>query len=299
MSCYHPIKCWQLLDYPSKGETKIYFGSPYSLPNEKKVGIALPCGKCVGCREDRAKMWAVRCAHESRMHDDNCFITLTYRDEDLPVGGSLDKSHFVLFMKRFRKKISPLQIRFFHCAEYGENYGRPHHHAIIFGYQFPDRVLLSEKKGVRLYTSQILSSLWRYGYSSVGDVTYDSCRYVAKYVVKKLTLDEFLDTPGDLVKEYITMSRNPGIGSKWYEKYKGDIFPCDNVVVEGKMSKVPRFYNSKLELEDAALYNKLRNARIERAKLDSDANSRARLKAAEDCKRAKLKLSKRGYESGY
>jgi hypothetical protein len=45
-----------------------------------------------------------------------------------------------------RKKISPLKIRFFHCGEYGDKTRRPHYHALIFGYGFPDKKLFKKQK---------------------------------------------------------------------------------------------------------------------------------------------------------
>ena len=47
-------------------------------------------------------------------------------------------------MKRLRKRLGA-DIRFYMCGEYGENFGRPHYHAILFNVDF-----LTKPFGVRL-----------------------------------------------------------------------------------------------------------------------------------------------------
>jgi hypothetical protein len=58
------------------------------------------------------------------------------------------------------KKISPLKIRFFHCGEYGDKTRRPHYHALIFGYGFPDKKIFKKQKSGDLFTSDILTKCW-------------------------------------------------------------------------------------------------------------------------------------------
>ena len=67
--------------------------------------IQVPCGQCAGRRLDQSKQWALRCVHEAQVHDENCFITLTYNNENLPKDGSLNKRDFQLFMKRLIKEM--------------------------------------------------------------------------------------------------------------------------------------------------------------------------------------------------
>ena len=106
------------------------------------------------------------------MHEQSCFITLTFNDEELNKRanpGSLNVRDFQLFMKKLRKKHPEKKICFFHCGEYGEKNNRPHYHALIYNHDFPDRKLFKQRKEIKLYTSKELEELWPYGFSTIGD----------------------------------------------------------------------------------------------------------------------------------
>ena len=128
----------------------------------------------------------MRCMHEKQSHERSAFITLTYDEEHLPQDGGLDVSHFQKFMKRLRKKRG--KVRFFHCGEYGDMKGRPHYHAILFGIDFwDDQVLVEEKNDNPYYISAELAQLWPFGQHRIGEVTFESSAYVARYIMKKIT----------------------------------------------------------------------------------------------------------------
>ena len=155
--------------------------------------IHVPCGQCLGCRLDYSRMWAVRCYHESQLHDKNMFITLTYDDEHVPwsaVTGeqTLVKKDLQLFWKRLRKHFDKLgiKIRYYGAGEYGDYTNRPHYHAIVFGCDMDDKQLykLSEL-GFPYYVSDTLDKIWEKGQCLVADVSVDTCAYVARYVVKE------------------------------------------------------------------------------------------------------------------
>ena len=209
MPCYHP------LDAARTAAGIIIFHRNHS--NIVEV-LKLPCGQCVGCRLERSRQWAIRCVHEASLYDDNCFITLTYRDADLPADMSLNLKHFQKFMKRLRKRFGS-GIRFYHCGEYGTLLGRPHYHACIFNFDFPDKKLFTIRDGINLYTSQALDELWPYGFSTIGSVTFESAAYTARYIMKKINGDAAKDhyeyvnpSTGEISlrkPEYTTMSRLP------------------------------------------------------------------------------------------
>ena len=192
MPCYSPVQAWRG-PVTASGKRAIVFKRPSQVFGK---GLELPCGGCIGCRMERVRQWSLRCVHESRLYRDNCFLTLTYSDDNLPANGSLMPEHFTLFMKRLRFAYGE-GIRFFMCGEYGEKLGRPHYHACLFNFDFPDKELHTISKGNRVYKSQALEKLWGLGHCWIGSVTPQSAAYVAGYVMKKITGDKAQEHYGD------------------------------------------------------------------------------------------------------
>lgn len=275
--------------------------------------VEVACGQCVGCRINRSKMWAARCIHEAQMHEDNCFVTLTYNDQNMPEGGTLVLRHFQLFMKRLRKKYGS-GIRFFHCGEYGDKLGRPHYHALLFGLDFHDKVLWKQEHGTPLYISASLTTLWPYGFSTVGAVTYETAAYTARYIMKKVSgpiaelhyenIDELTGQVVQRQPEYITMSRKPGIGKQWYNKFKSDLWPDDFLVVNGRKTRIPRFYDEQFSIEhrhDEQVFgskevNAIKRGRKARALKHKDNNTPERLEVRKKVLESKLSRLKREIE---
>lgn len=239
---------------PETGKRGITFRGSDGIPG---LWVSIPCGRCMECRLEKKRQWAMRCVHEASLHDENCFITITYDDAHLPPYGSLDYKEpddLQLFMKRLRSKYSGRRIRFFACGEYGE-YGRPHYHLLLFGFDFPDKKMWSVRSGYKVFRSESLEKLWKYGQSEIGEVNFESAAYVAKYVQKdkdwsadplfQHMLNERLWRP-----EFGRMSRRPGIGKEWYERYKDEIWLNDSVIIRGLEVKPPRYYFDQLERED-------------------------------------------------
>ncbi len=302
MPCFKPLQAWAIKS-ASTGKKILQFSDPNSSNWEH---LTLPCGQCVGCRLERSRQWAIRCVHEASLYENNCFITLTFNDENLlkrdnPM--SLDVRDFQKFMKRLRKEFGN-GIRFYHCGEYGDRYSRPHYHACLFNFTFPDLLLWKEVNGFRLYTSEILSRLWPYGYSSVGSVTFESAAYVARYIMKKITgksADEFYQfidfDSGEWYQrksEYTTMSRKPGIGSGWFDKWgMVDTYPNDYVVMRGRKMRPPRYYDTKL---DADFLDVIKSSRLEKVLEFTEDQTYRRLIDREKCAIAKLRLFSRNVE---
>lgn len=302
MPCYHPLAGYRSRELNPSGKRSIVFN-----PNQgyRDMPVDVPCGQCIGCRLERSRVWAVRCMHEAQMHEQNCFLTLTYRDSCLPHNGSLELKHFQDFMKRFRFHCGE-GIRFFHCGEYGEKFGRPHYHAIIFGFDFPDKILVEVKNENSLYTSDLLDSLWPHGLSRIGAVSFDSAAYVARYVTKKITGPSAEDhytklnlSTGELAPikpEYTTMSRRPGIGKTWYETFKTDVFPHDYLVVNGKKTRVPKYYASQYEITNPVEFEKIKLQRVVEAQKHAENNTLDRRLVRETIQKLKMKLLNRRYE---
>ena len=157
------------------------------------------------------------------MHDACSFITLTYDPEHLPPLGSLSVRDCQLFLKRLRERVAPAKIRFFLCGEYGEKLARPHYHAIIFGFDFPDKVKIESSGDYAEYSSQLLSDVWGKGRTHVGTVSFDSACYVANYATKKIGGDKAASHYYGRKPEFLLMSRGGrragGIGRSWIDKY--------------------------------------------------------------------------------
>ena len=192
------------------------------------------------------------------MHDMNCFITLTYDEEHVPEDGSLNHRHFQEFLKDLRQKMARKgypKIRYYMCGEYGDTNGRPHYHAIIFGFDFsPDRYYWRSRGRTRYFRSPLLESCWEHGFCDLSDFSYGAAAYVARYVSKKINgpdaVTHYVNQHGEQIKpEYNRMSLKPGLGDSWFKRYRKEIFPADEVVViqNGKERKypVPRYYTDK------------------------------------------------------
>lgn len=319
MPCYHPITAYRSRTGRNKdGKWPIVFNATEGYADKK---LQLPCGKCIGCRLEKSRQWAMRCLDESKMHKNNCFITLTYNDDHLDSTGSLNKRDFVLFMKRLRKKYGS-GIRFFHCGEYGEKGLRPHHHACIFGFDFSDKQLYAVRNNVPLYTSKGLMDLWTdskgnsIGYSTIGEVTFESAAYVARYCTKKITGAKAEDHYKGRMPEYCTMSRMPGLGRMFYEKFKDDFYRNDINVIRGNVvCKPARYYDKLYDQTSGKLIPRLetlkKGDKIETniksfdlikhrrmsASLKNPDNDPDRLDVKEFIKGEKFKLLRRSYEN--
>lgn len=278
MSCKHPIyavKCGKnkegknILYLPNGYTHKPYvgltsddYGCVVSSTNVEDLCriygrsnvIALPCGKCVGCKMDYAKKWSYRCMLEATLYKDNCFLTLTYDDEHLPKDGKVHKEDLQKFMKRLRKKYGD-GIRFYACGEYGSQTGRPHYHLILFNFFPPDTKPYSVSySGMRTLISDSISKLWPYGNNVVGDVTPSSCGYVARYCTKKIYgIDD---------GSFTLMSRRPGLGYEYFMKHSDVIYQYDLVYMNGQTAKPSRYFDSLLERFNPEMFEDIKNKRL-------------------------------------
>lgn len=137
---------------------------------------------------------------ESRCYDlPSTFFTLTYNDANLPENGTLSREDWRAFTHR-------IGFRYFGCGEYGDRTSRPHYHGIAFG--VPPRI-----------ADRILSQRWTHGFRSTSEANAKRFAYVAGYITKRLNkeTDERLDE--DQIPEFSRMSRRPGIGIPYLDKY--------------------------------------------------------------------------------
>lgn len=298
MTCVSPLKAF----WRSAARDAITFDVNKSFT---KIPFSLPCGRCIGCRMEKARQWGLRCLHEKKLWPHNQYVTLTYNDEFMPPGGSVCLRDVQLFMKRLRfakKSTKENPVRFFLGAEYGEENRRPHYHALLFNVEFRDRLLHGRNaRGEPLYTSRELSSLWsvdgrEMGFCTIGEVTFDSAVYCAKYALKKLNVSEnsspearaayearyvVYDADGIVYerdREFAVMSRRPGIGAGYYEKFGKEVLQHDSVVVDGREVRPPRYYDMRSEQLDPDAFARLKRKRKRMGVLSKSDNTPERLR---------------------
>lgn len=236
--------------FQSDGKTLAWSQKNYS--REYPV-FQLPCSKCIECRLEYARTWAIRCVHEAKMHQNNSFITLTYSDEHL-ISDKLIYSDFQSFIKRLRSEIwernkhcepDEYRISTFVTGEYGDQKKRPHWHALIFNWRPNDLIYhYTNDRGDRVFTSPTLTRLWGKGHADIGSVTFESAGYVARYAAKKLV-------HGHDGHDYEPISRKSNkhaIGKRFLEKYWQDIFNVGKVILyDGTEMAIPRYYEKWLQ----------------------------------------------------
>lgn len=261
MRCAHPHYALDLGTNPETGKKILKFvGFRPDLSSFQQLAarygkesiIALPCGRCLPCRLNHAKEWAVRCVLESLEYENNFFLTLTYDDDHLPSDGLLYRSDVQKFLKRFRHHFG--QVRYFGCGEYGTKNARPHFHLILFGANIDDL----REVGAGLYESKKLKEIWPFGFHYIGWVSYASCNYVAKYSTKKLF--------GGRSDEFLMASTNPGIGYKWCKEHLDNVLKYDQVFGpfgDSRTAKLPRYFEKMAEALDQANYVKIKEKRLD------------------------------------
>lgn len=297
MPCVNPFYAYEG-KVKEIGKKNLVFKRKDSWKGEK---INLRCGKCVDCKLEYARQWAVRCLNEASLYENNCWLTLTYSPEKLPVGGSLDKEHLQKFLKRLRKNNGE-GIRYYACGEYGELFERPHYHCILFNFDFVDKSLFKVDGEKKFYVSEELDRTWGKGQALIGDVTSETTAYTARYVMKKVSGKKSEEHYQGRVPEFTMMSRGSkklktgGIGKGWYEKWKTDIFPHDYMVINGFKHKPPKYYLNLLDKEDQSNYNLVKIKReIEGYRRRNETDS-FRLPVIEECKLAMVKRYERPLE---
>lgn len=256
--------------------------------------MLLPCGRCTGCRLENSRQWAMRCTLEALQHECNFFVTLTYDDAHLPTnpykvcydpetglktheGHShpLEPKALTDFLKRLRANFQydygHVGIRYFACGEYGSKSGRPHYHLILFNCPIPDLKFYKKSfTGQPYWTSEYLAKAWPYGYNVVAECSFDTCAYVARYIMKKQTgpnavhYDNF-----DITPEFSRMSRMPGIGRSFFDENSRKIYTYDQVTILGPDGHAlqacpPKYFDKVYKELEPDNFEQIRLDRIER-----------------------------------
>lgn len=265
--------------------------------------------------------------HEKLMWKHNCSLTLTYDEQHLPKDRSLNYRDYQQFTRRLRTHLvrtlhllpsasgllhAPSahllsrkgSFRFYMGGEYGDDFGRPHYHAALFGLDFADRIYyMKSPAGFKLYESQTLHKIWGKGKALIGDLTFESAAYIARYIMKKRTGDgnkthyEIIDLETGQIqlrkKEFNNMSRRPGIGAAWLEQYEADAYPQGKVVMNGHEVNAPRYYDKKWAEKEPDQWEKLQYERYKEGMKYVKERTDERLKVQEQVQAARTKTLKR------
>lgn len=337
MPCYHPraafLRVRQL--YPDRRKNLLW--GEYLPPEENPLfwePVKIPCGECIGCRLDNSRQWADRSLMELESHDSAYFVTLTYDDVHVPVSYfpdpetgeafpslTLRRDDVKNFIKRLRKRCGQ-KIRVFGCGEYGDTTLRPHYHLICFGLKLDDLVVTGKSPiGIPYYTSQLIQDTWSIwhqpekgqirgwfepiGFVSVGEVTWESCAYVARYVNKKVDHDmaAFYETY-NVEPEFRISPRRSGLGREYYETHKEQMreYSYFNISTEdgGRKIMPPKYFMDLFEKDypedHAKLKEKRKHIAAERDRIkasQTDLSDVERLCVAEETKLAQISALKR------
>lgn len=332
MPCYHPKQAYRSIERHKKSGLRKIIWDKKQAAKELVLHtvFTLPCQTCIGCRLERSRQWAMRCVHEASLYSQNCFITLTFNDESINDPSicknpwTLDVRHMQAFFRRLRKfvnrrvrfskragRLGPnkpyRKVRYYHSGEYGDLNARPHYHALIFNYDFSDREYFKTVNGIKYYTSATLSKLWPYGFVVIGDLTFESAAYVARYCTKLYKGDDKdvyyqiydLQT-GEVVDrrpEYSTMSRRSGIGNAWFNRYSGVVYPHDWTVIRNRKMKPPRYYDKLFEQKYPDKFKKVVLKRKDVADRHASDNTLMRLMVKERNLELSVKKLMRGLDN--
>jgi hypothetical protein len=224
---------------------------------------------------------------------------------------TLSKRDVQLFLKRLRKDQTLrglATIKFYACGEYGEKFDRPHYHIALFGEDFSDDRYEWRKapSGKQLYRSPRLEKLWTLGTTEIGALEFESAQYVAGYITKKITGPKaethYLREAPDgqrvwILPEFSLMSRGGrhghGLAKEWLDKYQGDVYPHDYVIMQGKKLKPPRYYDKKYEEKDKIGAALMKLERELSARSQEADNTPQRLATKEKVATAKMNQRKR------
>lgn len=235
----------------------------------------IPCGYCWNCRAFNAQQWTARMMHEAELYDKSSFITLTYNNANLPQGdkipgGTLVKKDLQDFIKRLRANNPELKFKYYQIGEYGGKKGRAHYHAILFGVDFKDKEYWKKTpKGSKLYTSKTLEQSWTSGFSFIGEVTYASIAYCARYAMKKIYGEPAEKHYQGKLPEFTTMSLKPSIGMDWYDIHKHKIFSDGYITLNNRKISIPLFYQRRYSEEHPDEFKKFKTFQKEKYKIQT------------------------------
>lgn len=232
MKCADPILCY------NNGTSKQFRHFSLSTPTFKALSnLVFNCGKCIFCRKKKSYELAIRCVLHASIYNENCFLTLTYNDNNID-SNTLNYTDIQKFKKRLRQHVSRnhngKKIEIFNVHEFGKK-GRKHWHLVIFGHDFSDKTIYSEKNNIPLYTSRLLTNLWPSGFNTIGTVTEASAMYQSQYMEKDIK-------NGNSNNGKKAKSNHSGIAKPYFYANFKQLLRLGYIPFEGKKIPLPRYF---------------------------------------------------------
>lgn len=298
MPCYHPMTAWQRTDGEVVFAERGSIQRQLTLPCGQCVGCRLERSRQWAVRIlHEAKIHKHNC-FLTLTYDDEHLPRKYWTGQHHPktgekiYSGDLALRDVQLFLKKLRKKalgmktdntialdinyappnthggMPPSPLRYYLGAEYGEQYGRPHYHLCLFGIDLNDKLYVGKSPaGHKMYTSKTITETWEKGIHSLGELTFESAAYTARYIMKKITgnrqkkaYERQDHDSGEILQlrpEFNTMSRRKGIGQKWLEKFNTDVYPKGKVIIRGHQANAPRYYDKQFKKLDQLAYEEM------------------------------------------
>ena len=124
--------------------------------------------------------------------------------------------------------------------------------------------------GYAYYHSDLIKEIWPYGNNLVADCSWETCAYVARYVVKKYKKENDIYHETNIQPEFVAMSRRPGIGLEWlnrnnvcYATFLNNYISTNN---GSRKITSNRYFDSKIEQDNPELFEKMKKIREHYAK---------------------------------
>lgn len=184
----------------------------------------VPCKMCIECRNMRREEFTERLLHEWQTAGYiGSFITLTYRDEQLPIllpensavvghwfksvppayGSTLSRKEISQFADKMQKRLKRQfgkSGKYVLVGEYGDDGHRPHYHGIYIGLPSSERKMLYE--------------CWNKGKVDIQAISHAAVRYTLKYIDKQIFgVNDLYYNYGDFEPPFAHFSK--GLGVQW------------------------------------------------------------------------------------
>lgn len=224
--------------------------SPFIHPKlytEYGIRQLIPCGQCLGCREDNLALWQARCNSEYVKYR-SAFVTFTYDDLHLPYNENallptVRNEELHKYLDNIRHKVKKLSFMpekttkdfsFFACSDYGGMFARPHYHVLFFGLDFAEH-------------KKLFVDSWKNGSIKSLPVLQGGVRYVCNYISEKATGEmaeiEYDQTNRERPKMFISR----GLGSELFYAHAQEIIETGTIKLGSRTIPCPIYYKKLVD----------------------------------------------------